>query len=221
MIGKQAEACFEAYLRQSEHYELLISNIQIQGETETLGEMDYIVENLQTNQVIHIELACKFFLYDVNATVSEEEKWMGPNRKDSLYDKLEKIQKQQFPILHIDETIQTLKRLNIEIPSIQELCLKAFLFIPKEMNAEDFSKNYQECIVGFWMRPQDFHEQDKTALYAIPDKRKWLLPTKLIDQWYSFSEIKVEIEKHIEINRSPMVYKKTLNTIERIFIVWW
>lgn len=217
----QAEACFKAYLKQSKHYDLLASNLQIQGKTETLGELDYIVRDLKANQVIHVELACKFYLYDTGATVSEEEKWIGPNRKDRLFEKLEKIKHKQFPLLQNDKTIQTLIKLDIEIPSVQELCLKAFLFIPKEMDVQEFPINYQECIVGLWMKPEDFDEEDKSAVYAIPDKKEWLLPMAHISEWHSFPEIKALIQQQIEVNKSPLVYKKTKVGMERFFVVWW
>lgn len=221
VIGLQAEACFEAFLKVSKNYKLLSANLQIQGEKETLGEIDYIVQNIKTNQVIHIELACKFYLFDKDAFASEEEKWIGPNRKDSLFEKLEKIKHKQFPILQKDETIETLKSLDIKTPSVQKLCLKAFLFIPKEMKTQDFPINYQECIVGQWIKFENFDKEDKTAVYAIPNKKEWLLPLDQVSKWYSFSEIKVEIRRQIDINKSPLIYKKTQQSIERFFIVWW
>lgn len=217
----QAEACFEAYLKRSKHCDLLVSNIQIQGETETLGEIDYIIRNLNSQKITHIELACKFYLYDIDAGVNQESKWIGPNRKDSLYDKLEKIKWRQFPIIHKDETLQTLKNLNIEFPTTQELCLKAFLFIPKEMNFQEFPISYQECIVGHWMRPNDFENEDKAAQYAIPDKKEWLLPLGQIERWHSFAEAQSIVLEQVDSHNSPLLYKKTQHTIERFFVVWW
>lgn len=221
MIGKQAEVLFEAYINHSKNYNLLYANIQIQGDLETLGEIDYILKNLQTKEVIHVELACKFYLYDESIGPKMESKWIGPNRKDSLMEKLIKIKERQFPILAKTETIRTLKSLNIAIPSAQELCLKAFLFIPKEMELRDFSLSYQNCIVGRWMHLNDFEREDDRAQYAIPDKKKWLLPADQLQEWYSFSEIKFEIEKQLKNKRSPLIYKKMGDTIEKFFIVWW
>lgn len=220
VLGMQAEACFEAYLKQSKNFELLAANLQIHGEKETLGELDYIVENLKTNQVVHIELACKFYLFDENAGASEEEKWIGPNRKDRLFDKLEKVKLKQFPLLYKDETIEKLQTLGIEVPTLQELCLKAFLFLPKKMSAEIFPKPFQDCIVGYYLKPTDF-EEDETALYAIPSKKEWLLPTDKLTTWHTLSEIKPLIETQLKIKKAPLIYKKTPYKIERFFIVWW
>lgn len=221
IIGMQAEACFEAYLIHSKRYKLLASNLQIPGKKETLGELDYIVQNLTTKEVVHIELACKFYLYDNDITTTEESKWIGPNRKDSLYDKLEKIKSKQFPLITVKETIGKLQSLGINTPTTQELCLKAFLFAPKEINLNTFPENYKDCIVGHWIKPTDFKEEDVDALFAIPDKKEWLLPYEQITTWLSFDEIVPEINKHFENQKSPLIYKKTGNKTERFFVVWW
>lgn len=221
VLGMQAEALFEAFLTNSKFYNLLSANLQIQGKNRTIGEMDYIVRDLKSNEVLHIELACKFYLYDPDVSVSEEEKWIGPNRKDSLFEKLEKIKQKQFPILHLPETIEALKALNIEKPTVQKLCLKAFLFIPRGMRSSELPINYNECIVGSWIRFTDFEGEDTNTIYTIPNKKQWLLPPENMKTWYSFAAIKKEIKTQIDNRRSPMVYKKTAENIERFFVVWW
>jgi len=216
----QAEACFEAYLKQSKHFALLAANLQIHGVMETLGELDYIVRDLKTEKIVHIELACKFYLYDEKAGLSEEEKWIGPNRKDRLFDKLEKVKLKQFPLLQTNETIQKLAELTIQKPSSQQLCLKAFLFLPKKMSVEIFPKTFKECIVGYYIKNNDL-EEDETALYAVPTKKEWLFPINSLTDWHNFSEIKELIEAQLKINKSPLIYKKTPHTVERFFVVWW
>ncbi|MEM0518617.1 MULTISPECIES: DUF1853 family protein [Aequorivita] len=221
VLGMQAEACFEAFLRSSKNYKLLVANLQINGAKETLGELDYIAKNIQSEEIIHIELACKFYLYDENLGATEEEKWIGPNRKDSLFDKLEKVKLKQFPLLQKAETIEKLHSLNITLPTSQQLCLKAFLFIPKKIKSNDFSLNYTNCIVGYWIKHNDFVAEESEALYAIPTKKEWLLPPRAIAAWHSFSEIKEKVELQIKNNKSPLIYKKTPHKMERFFVVWW
>lgn len=229
IIGMQAEACFEAYLNHSKHYKLLASNLQIHTATssgtglarETLGELDYIVQNLKTNEIVHIELACKFYLYDNNIKTSEESKWIGPNRKDCLYDKLEKIKSKQFPLITKTETIEKLKSFSIDCPTSQQLCLKAFLFLPKGMNIKLIPNNYKQCITGYWINQSDLIKEDSDALYAIPNKKQWLLPETDIQDWLSFSEAKLEINKLLQNKKSHLIYKKTHYNLERFFVVWW
>jgi len=216
----QAETCFEAYLKQSLNFELLAANLQIQGAKETLGELDYIVRNLQAEKVLHIELACKFYLFDENAGEVAEQKWIGPNRKDSLYEKLEKLKHKQFPLLQTSETSKVLASLGIPKPTSQELCLKAFLFLPKKLGAEAFPKHIKDCIVGHYLKLEELVE-DVAAHYAIPSKKEWLLPIDSITNWYHFSEIKALVDEQLKVNKSPLVYKKTPHSLERFFVVWW
>lgn len=220
VLGQQAEACFEAYLKRSKNFELLIANLQIQGEKQTLGELDYIVRDLTTKKVVHIELACKFYLYDETLGPSEEAKWIGPNRKDSLFDKLEKIKQQQFPLIHAPETQKQLNQLGFEIPTEQKLCLKAFLFLPAKMETGILSNNFRNCIVGHWVRYGELKDIEN-ALYAIPNKKEWLLPVEALTEWYSFSEIKDLISEQLQNRNSPLIYIKTLHIIEKFFVVWW
>ncbi|MDN3724661.1 DUF1853 family protein [Aequorivita sp. SDUM287046] len=220
VMGMQAEACFEAYLKQSENFELLAANLQINDGKKTLGELDYIVKDLAAKRIVHIELACKFYLYDEIENASEAEHWIGPNRKDSLFYKLEKIKTKQFPLLHEAETIKKLQQLNIEKPTVQKLCLKAFLFLPKKIKPDFLPKYIQDCIVGYYIKRQDFTVV-KNARYAMPSKKEWLLPIEEITDWYGYSEIKSMLEAQLKMNKSPLIYQKTPHEIERFFVVWW
>ena len=197
--------------------------MQIQGETETLGELDYIVFDTETENTIHIELAGKFYLFDESLAGNTEAKWIGPNRKDTLEFKLNKLQKKQFPLLYASETIAKLKSLGIEnISEIeQKLCLKASLYIPKNFQKYRLSQNYLDCVEGFWIYAKDFFSEEKSATYAIPNKKEWLLPFSEIKNWYSFSEAEEIIKKQLSEKISPLVYKKTQTGFEKFFVVWW
>lgn len=223
MLGKQAETCFEFLLKQSKRYQLLAANIQIQGETKTLGELDYLIYDTETQKTLHIELACKFYLFDDNLGPNSEAKWIGPNRKDTLQEKLDKVTEKQFPLLFAPETADFLKDLHLDIATIeQQVCIKSFLFLPKDFNKEKFSKHYQECIVGTYIPFSEFEtEENSGALFAIPDKKEWLIPPENLTEWYSFVEAKENIVSLVTNKKSPLVYKKQKDTLEKFFVVWW
>jgi hypothetical protein len=222
IIGKQAEICFAYYLEHSQRYKLIASNIQINGETETVGEIDYLVFDFKTQATLHVELACKFYLFDSDLKQSEMSKWIGPNRKDSLKTKLDKLKLKQFPLIRRKETQVTLKELQIDINTLkQQLCLKAFLFLRKGSQANKFSENYQVCIVGYWLPFTEFISEEKTAMYAVPKKKKWLLPVENTVEWLSFYKVKSMLNTQIENNQSVLVYKKLGSQIIRFFVVWW
>lgn len=223
MLGKQAEYLFEHYLTHSKRYQIIASNIQIQGIFETLGELDYIVLDTLTNKKLHIELACKFYLLDESLGSEIKAQWIGPNRKDRLIDKLEKLHKKQFPLLHKKETSLFLDTFEINSTKIeQQVCLKAFLFLPKNKREFNIPQHYAHCIVGTYIKFEELDTIiDANASYALPSKKEWLLPPISIENWFSFSEVKEKITESIAKKRSPLVYKKVRTSIEKIFVVWW
>ena len=209
-------------MKHSQRYKLIAANLQIKGETETLGEIDYLVFDIETQQMLHIELACKFYLYDSKLNEPAIGKWIGPNRKDTLKEKLDKLHFKQFPLIRRAETQVTLEKLNVDSNTIgQQLCLKAFLFLRKGMSRNQFSHNYQSCLVGYWIPFSEFISEDDTALYAIPKKKEWLLPMEEIEEWMNFSEALTVITPLINSKRSTLVYQKSNSEISRFFVVWW
>tara|TARA_B110000211_G_scaffold42925_1_gene44812 strand:- start:109 stop:924 length:816 start_codon:yes stop_codon:yes gene_type:complete len=222
IIGKQAEYCFAYYLKHSKRYNLIASNIQINGAAETIGELDYLVFDSKTKATLHVELACKFYLFDSNSDEPITNNWIGPNRKDRLKKKLDKLKLKQFPLIRRKETQGILKELQIDVNTIkQQLCLKAFLFLRKGTSRHEFSKNYQACIVGYWLPYSEFICEDETALYAVPKKKEWLLPTEHIQEWFGFSDVKTILKTQIENNQSVLVYKKVGSQTVQFFVVWW
>lgn len=222
MLGKQAEYCFEFYLIASNRYKLLASNIQIQGAKQTLGEIDYLVFDRETEKVLHIELACKFYLFDPKLNSSATSGWIGPNRKDSLNDKIHKLISSQFPLLQAEETSMKLKDFGIDNASVEsQLCLKAFLFVPKNLPSVKFEKNYHDCIAGYWIPFSEFISEDNNALYAIPKKKQWLLPPENSETWYTFSEAISVIKTEMLTNKSPLIFKRTQSEFTSFFVVWW
>lgn len=220
MLGKQAEFCFEYFLKQSKRYQLLANNIQVQGKTETLGELDYLIFDTQENKTLHIELACKFYLFDASLGKDIEEKWIGPNRKDTLKEKLKKLKTKQFPLLFKAETVEILQKLNLNPFNIeQKIYLKAVLFLPKNFQ-KTVPREYKKCVAGYYIHFQELKE-NREAVYAIPDKKEWLFPAEKIDNWYSFAKIKQIVSEKIQQKRAPMVYKKAAANIEKFFVVWW
>ena len=222
MLGKQAEHLFEHWLKHSKRFQLIAANIQIQGERAPLGEIDYIVRDTNTQTVLHIELACKFYLLDPAISTSLLGKWIGPNRKDRLIEKLEKLQTKQFPLLHKEETAKTLAPLSLAVAAVQQqVCLKGFLFLPKYFR-EVLPLHFQKCVVGHYLSWQEIDsENDPKAQYALPNKSSWLIPPLAYADWHPFSEIKAQIRAAIEIKRAPLVYKKKGDTVAKFFVIWW
>ncbi|MGJ8666567.1 MAG: DUF1853 family protein [Patiriisocius sp.] len=221
ILGKQAEFIFELLLKQCKPFELLAANAQINGETQTIGELDYIVKNVITREFIHIELACKFYLFDDSNNEIFEGKWIGSNRKDTLLDKINKLKEKQFPLLYNSFTSNILNGLGIKVSEIiQQYYITSSFYIPQGFDVLKLPLEYQKCVVGTWIHFEDLI-LDEEYYYAMPSKKEWLLPPSEIVQWLTPGAIEIKISEEIKNRRAPQVYKKQGAQISKFFVVWW
>ena len=81
------------------HEFLLIGHgIQRMDGKRTLGELDFLLENLDTGQIEHWEVCVKFFLGEGLLKAAD---WVGLQRQDTLGRKLHHLQHQQFAVRRI------------------------------------------------------------------------------------------------------------------------
>ncbi|WP_203296029.1 DUF1853 family protein [Luteirhabdus pelagi] len=222
MLGKQAEYCFEFMVKHSDRYELLAANIQIQGEEQTLGELDYLLYDSEIEKNLHVELACKFYLFDESLGDRLIEKWIGPNRKDRLVEKLQKLKQHQFPLLYSEATEPLLESLQLQPSTIeQQLCLKSFLFLPKGMEKSNLPEAFSDCVIGRHITIDDFTPKNYPGSFYLPQKKEWLLSPESHTTWISFGEAKRQLDEKLAQKRSALVYHKTNKGIELFFVRWW
>ncbi|MFO7720908.1 MAG: DUF1853 family protein [Gillisia sp.] len=223
VLGKRMERFFEFLLKNSRNIKVLKSNIQIQQKKITLGELDFLAEDIILDQKHHIELVYKFYVYDPSFE-NELDRWIGPNRKDSLLQKIEKLKQRQFPILFKPETIKALSLLDLKAEEFaQSVCFKASLFIPKGMEYTHSMQLNKKCISGFWLHFEAFTAEEYSGYnYYIPIKQDWPVHPEFSEKWVSYAAIKEEILFQHQKKRSPLVWiRKNSREFERMFIVWW
>ncbi|MCE0494551.1 DUF1853 family protein [Vibrio salinus] len=75
----------------SPEYQLLAEEIQLIRDKKTLGAIDFIAHNIRTQHIEHWEVAIKFYLL-------HDELWYGPNPKDRLDKKLDRMLHHQLAI---------------------------------------------------------------------------------------------------------------------------
>lgn len=223
VLGKRVEYFFMSAINASKGYELITNNIQINDEQRTLGELDFIVKDLKTKKLLHIELMYKFYVYDPEFKI-ELERWIGPNRKDSLLQKIQRVNTNQFPLLHTPEAEKYLKSIDIDSESIQQqICFKANLFIPKNMQTQKFSQINENCIIGYWIHFKDFGDYDQEAFYFFaPEKQDWPIAPENWEEWINFKDVNEQIKELHLRKKSPLIWiKKSDGSFERIIVVWW
>ena len=218
-LGQLAEQFVFNQLEQFEDCRILAENIQIQKEKQTLGELDALIE-LEENP-IHLEIVYKFYLYDDTLGTSEIERWIGPNRNDSLIEKLTKLKNKQLPLLYSTYCKSTLEVFNLNTETFQQRVLfKAQLFIPyqKTILCKQLNKN---CINGFYINREQLNDFNSCEFY-IPSKLDWFLNVDNSEHWLDIESFKIEAEVFLVQSKSPLIWiKKQDGTLLKSFLVWW
>jgi len=222
-LGHQMEAIFKQLLVYDSPYKILISNLPIRAEKQTLGEIDFLLEHRLNKRLVHVELTYKFYILNTEITVPRLQ-LNGPNLKDAFAFKLEKIKNQQFPLIHTEASKKVLKNYGIDNSSINsEVCFKAQLFIPYGKKIALDSLFNTGCIAGYWLKILNFNEIDfGKPQYYIPNKKNWAIPPHNDVSWISYEYALKQIREQAMQERTPMVWLKNIEgLLKKFFIVWW
>ncbi len=223
VLGKRVELFFRDYTKNSRRYSILAANLQVIANKVTLGELDFLIKDKFEDQNIHIELVYKFYLYDpvLNGNL---QRWIGPNRRDTLMCKINKLQKNQLPLLHNKATQPYLNELNLSSKEfIQQVCFLGKLYVPVNLYGTHFPKINNNCIVGFWLTLETLLSRHQgNELYCLPKKENWLIQPENSNVWISLDESLYKINASLNNKKSILCWKKTsLGGFEQFFIVWW
>ena len=219
-LGKYIERFVSFQLEKQNNISILCENKQIQKEKVTLGELDCII--LKDKKPIHLEIIYKFYLYDNSIGTNEIAHFIGPNRKDSLIEKLDKLKQKQLSLLYSNECLAYLETINLNATKIeQQVYFKAQLFVPYADRNINLKLLNQDCIVGFYMNRNELKQFSDCKFY-IPNKKDWLIiPHKNVN-WLTFDQFIEQLNPYLERKFSPLCWlKKPNGEIEKFFLVWW
>ena len=219
-LGKLVERFVSFELQNIAGLQILAENIQIQQEKITLGELDCLLSYKQIP--IHLEIVYKFYLYDKTVGDNELEHWIGPNRKDALVQKLNKLKQKQFPLLHHKACKNLLNNLNLQPNKIkQQTYFKAQLFVPLTDYGKTFPIVNNNCIYGFYINYNQL-ELFNTCKFYIPTKHDWLIIPHTHINWLNFTSFKIEIQAFIQEQNATLCWLKQPNgQLKKFFMVWW
>ena len=222
-LGHQIEYVFKQLVEYSEAYEILLHNLPISQGGRTIGEIDFILKNKISQQLIHVELTYKFYL--INPEVANpKHQIIGPNQRDMFFIKMEKIKNKQFPLLHSVAGIQALEDNDINHLEIEhQCCFKAQLFYPFENETVNIGSLNKNCMAGYWMRLDDFKKSEFAKYqFYLPTKSEWIIEPNDQVIWKSHVEIMMDINLKLLQKFAPMIWIKKSNTeFEKLFVVWW
>ncbi|MHA7944294.1 DUF1853 family protein [Formosa sp. 3Alg 14/1] len=220
-LGKRVERFVSFELRRHKNIEILTENIQIQKDKITLGEIDCLLK--QDGTPIHLEIVYKFYLYDPSVGATEYDHWIGPNRKDSLVDKLTKLKDKQLPLLYRPETATFLKTtLDLEPANLQQqVYFKAQLFIPYNSETVRFNTLNPDCVKGFYIHYNALLQFQDCKFY-MPAKTDWLCEVKTQTPWLNFVAFVDKLQPLIDNKTAPLCWMKSpKGLLSKCFVVWW
>lgn len=219
-LGHLVEKVVSESIKVSANYRLIAENIQIVVDKQTIGELDFLVEDLSNGRILHIELAYKFYLYDPKISANPIRNWIGPNRRDSLVEKLEKLKKKQYPLLYHDALKNQLP--DVDIESVQQAsCFLTSLYIPYGSEVK-IARVYQDAIKGHYFDFETFVRNHKDSkCYFLPAKTQWGISPEANTQWLTLEEISTALRKNLEEKRAPLIWEKDGNRYAEYFLVWW
>lgn len=221
-LGHQMEYVFKQLIEHSEDYEILVHNLPIRRDKQTLGEIDFILKEVATGKLIHVEMTYKFYI--INPEIAEPiHRIIGPNKRDAFFAKTEKIKNQQFPLLHSKEGAKSLIYNTINHSELShQACFKGQLFTPYGVETTNVHSLNNDCIYGYWLAIEDFNSAAFTAYqFYIPNKSEWIIAPHENVSWTPHSEISIEINTCMEKQKAPMVWmKKSAAEFEKFFVVW-
>lgn len=208
-LGKYVEFLFEKHFEHATDIRLIQHNTQIQGNNSTIGEIDYLLAI--DEEVIHVELAIKFYLCYKNP--QNPEHWIGPNAKDNLANKLAK-NNHAFSLTK-NETFQ---HNWLQQPTHWQWLIKGCWFFRPSQKQEFLATANPSGELGIWIHAKEVNVLAEDDEYDIPTKLAWIQPTNNIATKLN----KKELEKHIATHftkskRAVMVWN--LTTLTRICIV--
>jgi hypothetical protein len=220
-LGKRVEQFVAFQFENLDSLKIIANNIQVKDGKQTIGELDLLL--LDNEQTIHLEIVYKFYLYD--ATITSEnplDKWIGPNKKDVLIYKLNKLKEKQLPLIHHPSCRTNLEAYAITPKDIQQrVCFKAQLFLPYKANSIDISPLNSSCIIGYYLSYANLIELTIFEFY-IPKKLDWLIQPHAAVCWLDYDNAKKVIELFVNEQRSPLCWLKGENNqLKKCFITFW
>jgi hypothetical protein len=161
-------------------------------------------------------------LYDATVGNSEIEHWIGPNRRDSLIQKLTKLQEKQLPLLYSNHTKSYLDELKLKINEIkQQVYFKAQLFVPLKDFRSGFKQVNNDCIYGFYVYPKELAQFSDCKFY-IPNKHNWLVNPHSNINWLTFEAYQNKLQQFLNEENAPLCWlKKPNGELFKFFVVWW
>ncbi|WP_435895773.1 DUF1853 family protein [Oceaniferula spumae] len=177
-LGHLYEDALAVLLATTPQYDTLAQSIQIRQKSGlTLGELDFLVRDLISNQLIHLELAVKFYL-----AVETENRLLlpGPDARDNYFRKLEKMRSHQLQLTktHRDLLPEKFRGEEIVVQQLVHGCVFNHVNASEPLEVEFLNPDGRR---GKWLHAEECAEYfgNDARLEVIP-KPLWPVPLEIM-----------------------------------------
>jgi hypothetical protein len=177
-LGHLYEDALSVLLRASPTFDVLEENLQIQEDAHTtVGELDFLLRKREGGQLIHLELATKFYLA---AETGNGIILPGPDARDNYYRKLRRLREHQLVLTRTHQHCLP-ERYREEAIIVKQLIYGCFFdhVNASKQASPDFANRH--CRRGRWLHAHECVDyfSPGTRLEIIP-KPLWPVPLKLL-----------------------------------------
>ncbi len=180
-LGSYFEGLLAFWLAWPENplYRLVGQNLAVRDGKRTQGELDFLVQDRQSGELQHWEVAVKFYLG--TASGGAHANWQGPGLKDRLDLKVDHLLQHQLTLGTQPETLRLLRQLGLPAyPPTPACLLKGRLFYPPDVDQADWAPQHAtpDHLTGWWMPWDDFlvHYGDSELRWIPLPREHWLTP---------------------------------------------
>ncbi|MCL7943983.1 DUF1853 family protein [Marinobacter sp. ATCH36] len=171
-LGHYFERLYQCLMEDLLGWEILLKNQPVRSNGITLGELDFVVRNPVDNAVEHHEIAVKFYL-GYRETAQQTALWYGPNSRDRLDIKTQRLISHQSQLTGRSEARSLLKSSGIETPARPRVFMPGYLFYPSGEPMPPPADVPPDHLRGEWLR---IDEASHTSRWIPLIKPHWLGP---------------------------------------------
>ena len=191
-MGKYFEQLLFFILEKDSRYEIILKNYQIKEENLTIGELDLIVKDTQTNKLEHWEICLKYYLQ--SSQTSTHSAMLGPDAKDNLARKIKKLTEHQMTLSSHPQILSIINFQPIDI----KLFIKGqfFYHFNKKKTPPNYANPDHEC--GWWCRNNEIDKKITSDFkWCVLEKPNWIGANSFSNSDF----LKTSIEMTTHLNR--------------------
>lgn len=208
-LGIHAERLIEFWLASQPNLKVRAAHLTVTGAERVLGDLDVVFSDASRPEWVHWEIAVKFYLRAEHGDGFEQ--WIGPNPRDRLDQKLEKIVAQQLPLGSLPETRQALAGIG-DTPIVSEAFVKGWMFHRfDEGDAAGVPGLAQDHLRGWWMRhgEADVPVAGRSSRFLFVPRWEWMSPVHRpgdsVRDALSPRQLNDHLHRHFQKAKSPLL----------------